>query len=338
MNSKIQNGQFYTLRSPFGHELFRSWIKEIPNISEKIFVEPFGGANNIILLAQPELNNVSLSQWRSYDLEPEKILQNQVPKIVVTQNDSIKNMPAGDVCITNPPYLAKNSATRMGMNVDFQNFQDLWELSVHLMLKNFDYVAAIIPESFITRNLFKERLYGVISITKSLFDDTGHPVCLALWVKNEQKDFPIYVDDKLIGNFYELKKNSKIENLTKNNNLKIKFNDPNGILGLSAVDLPSKMNIKFMSGTEISSDNIKGTSRAYTRITVSDKKNNLLITNENLNEVIKKLNQEIDNYRKETKDVFLTNFKSLRTDGFYRRRLDWDKASRIIQTVFDTIK
>jgi hypothetical protein len=48
--------------------------------------------------------------------------------------------------------------------------------------------------------------------------------------------------------------------------------------------------------------------------------------------VINQANIILDEYRKETHDVFLTSFKGLRSDGAYRRRLDWDTASRILGT------
>ena len=52
-----------------------------------------------------------------------------------------------------------------------------------------------------------------------------------------------------------------------------------------------------------------------------------------LDELIEKLNGSIEEYRDATADIFLTNFKSLREDKVYRRRLDWKTSDRFIHQV-----
>ena len=37
------------------------------------------------------------------------------------------------------------------------------------MLDKYNFIAAIIPESFIVANIFQDRLYGVISLTQEMF-------------------------------------------------------------------------------------------------------------------------------------------------------------------------
>ncbi len=45
---KKQNGVFYTeMKNPFDHPEFIKWAKEV-DIENKIILEPFAGANNII--------------------------------------------------------------------------------------------------------------------------------------------------------------------------------------------------------------------------------------------------------------------------------------------------
>ena len=58
------------------------------------------------------------------------------------------------------------------------------------MLANSDFVAAIIPESFINQNSFRDRLDAVVSLTCRMFDDTEVPVCLALFTPVDKKDYP----------------------------------------------------------------------------------------------------------------------------------------------------
>ncbi len=329
-SAKVQHGQFYTLRSPFDHPLFREWVAKIPKIKKKSFIEPFGGANNIIELSQSQLPGVSLSQWRSYDLHPEAISVNKVPEVPLIANDSILNPPQGDVCITNPPYLAKNSAKRMGYTVEFGGYGDLWELSIAKNLAAVDYLAAIIPESFLTRGLFHERLMGVISITESLFDDTGFPVCLALWLKKPQDDFEVYVGDRRIGSYSEISERNPLSGITLDSDLKARYNDPLGELGLRAVDSPKGASIRYVRGEEIPSEQIKISSRAITRISLSRKSGADPLNGMSLDELISELNRAVEGYREATSDIFLTNFKSLREDGVYRRRLDWKTSDRFI--------
>lgn len=330
MDEKIQHGQFYTIRSPFHHELFRSWVRELGGVSELSFVEPFAGSNNLIHLTR-ELIPFKNTQWRAYDIDPEAVGENLVPEVKLIQNDSFEHMPEADVMLTNPPYLAKNSARRMGMETDhFGEHGDLWELSVAKMIEKTKFLAAIIPESFLTRQLFQERLYGVVSITEQIFDDTDFPVCLALWVNEPREDYPVYIGEELIGEYRDLLRKSKVEN-SPTDELKVVFNDPDGLLGLQAVDDTKKPSIKFRRGEEIPRGEIKATSRAKTRLSVYDGRDSI-IDEANLDEVIEELNKTLNSYREETGDIFLTSFKGLRGDGRYRRRLDWKKASKIIHS------
>lgn len=330
MEEKIEKGQFYTKKSPFSHPLFKDWVDSLGVVSELLFVEPFAGSNNLIKMTK-DIIPFNYSQWKAYDIAPEAISINQVPEVPIIKNDSIANPPVSNVVITNPPYLAKNSAKKLGYNIDFKSFQDLWELSIDNILKTTDYVAAIIPESFITRKIFTDRLNSVISITDNLFDDTDFPVCLALWGKDKTEDFTVAVGDNIIGSYNDLIDKTPLETTSIDKNVKVVFNDPNGILGLKAIDNTDKASIKFMRGKDVKSE-IKVTSRAYTRISVIENGKSL-ITNENIDKVIKDLNNYLNEYRNISKDVFLTNFKGLRKDGVYRRRLDWVRAKKIIQEV-----
>lgn len=335
MNAKIRQGQFYTRSSPFVNALFFEWIKSIPDLENKSIVEPFAGSNNLINLFNSAVNlqtslKISNTQWSSYDIDPEAQGSNN-SDVEIKVNDSLKNMPKGDIAVTNPPYLAKNSAKRMKLDVDFNGYNDLWELSVSEMLKNFDYVVAIIPESFINRRIFTSRLFGVVSLTSNLFDDTGFPVCLAMWGKEDRDDYFLSVQNK--DDVYRMSEVLKAEQSFIKNDLQIVFNDKNGLLGLYAVDSTSGPTIRFVKGSDIDSKNIKPTSRAITRISVPGGDLSL----KNLDETIETLNKVLERYRYESNDFLLTNFKSLRKDGVYRRRLDWRTATKIIQTVVKPI-
>lgn len=328
--NKIKHGQFYTVRNPFTHPLVEEWVSKIQGISGLRFAEPFGGANNIIKLFCEAFPQVQLSQWSSYDIEPEAVSVNKTPQVPLVCRDTIVAPVICDVVVTNPPYLAKNSATRMGIGTDFGAYQDLYQVAVERMLQNSKYVAAIIPESFLTRTLFKERLFGFVSITSNLFDDTEFPVGLALWVPERTEDYVVYVGSYKVGLYREVVSRTTLLTQEISKNVKICFNDPDGALGLYAVDSPSRASIRFVEGSLIPSSEVKGTSRAITRISIHDGEGVPLVSSANLNVLIERLNSLLAEYREESYDLFMTSFKGIRKDGRYRRRLDWKTASRLI--------
>jgi hypothetical protein len=323
-NNKVQHGQFFTQTNPFTLKPFLDWFKNIPNIKSKKFIEPFAGANNLVRM-MAEVGYPDLS-WGCYDLEPKN------PDVI--QNDSINNFPKGyDICITNPPYLAKNSAKRMKLDYPKTHYDDLYKLSLEQCIKNCEYVAAIIPESFITSGLFLDTLQVVISLNFTMFDDTDCPVCLALFSKHdtEKDDFDMWVGTEYVGKYQELKTHMPDHD---NKSIKVKFNDPQGILGLSGVDNTKSASIKFIPGSNIPSSEIKVSSRALTRISF-DKDTTKLINGFGMDQFIKELNKEIKKFRSKTKDVFMTSFKGLREDGYYRRRFDFAIAKKVIVKIIE---
>lgn len=332
MANKIKHGQFYTKGNCFQHDVFRDWYRQIPSNMNK-FIEPFAGGNNIIHLIDEANLGITHEQWTSYDIEPEAITKNIVPGVKVLKKDTIKNYPSGfDVCVTNPPYLAKNSAKRKKIEIDLRGHQDLFELSLDIILSKTKYVAAIIPESFISRGIFTDRLVSVISLNYNMFDDTDFPVCLALFNPEKTPSFNIYLGDKLIGDYLTIKsKTDKI--FSKRNSYTIKFNDPKGQLGLKAVDSTSGASIEFIEGKFIPSRDIKISSRAITRIKLQRE-----LTKQELTLLINESNKILDKYRKINQDVFITSFKGLRKDSKYRRRLDFATAKQIIEQAITNIK
>lgn len=324
MENKITHGQFYTIGNPFTNKVFKKWFNSIPNVSHKTFVEPYAGANNIIKLLKEAKINIIDTQWSAYDIDPEAIQYNTVPNIQVVKQDTIKNYPTADVCITNPPYLAKNSATRKNFNINFGNYSDLYEICLEQMLKGSKWVAAIIPESFISRGTFTGRLYAVISLNWNMFDDTEFPVCLALFTPKETKDYNVYLGETFIGKMETVIKEEK-QLLTVNVDKKIKFNIPEGKIGLKAVDNTVEESISFVRGETILSSKVKHTSRAVTRI-----KLNKPYTDTQYDNIISEANKILKTYREKTGDVLLTSFKGLRKDGKYRRRLDFNTANKIL--------
>lgn len=223
------------------------------------------------------------------------------------------------VCITNPPFLAKNSATRRGLGYPATKYDDIYKIALDIMLKNCDYVAAILPESFINADLFHDRLLGVVSITTpTMFADTDCPVCLAMFVPQTTSNFQMYVGNEYIGSYNDLVKYCL--SIYDAEPIKWKFNVPDGEIGVICCDGYSK-DCMFVDGKEIPNQNMKHSSRAFTKISLPN--------HVSLSEFITQCNKILAEYRYNIHDVFLTSFKGLRKDGKYRRRIDF-KTIRLI--------
>lgn len=304
---KRELGQYFTTYNPFQNIGFLNWAYEC-DLSKTTILEPFAGSNNLINMLQ----DMGLcTDFKSFDIEPKNKF--------VKRRDTLKNFPKGfKVCITNPPYLAQNSAKRR--NLEFPNiiYDDLYKYSLEKCLEYCDYVGAIIPASFFNANIFRERLSHYILLNSKMFDDTEHPVCLALF-KKYSKDVDLYNDNKYLGKLSDLKKKLPKSNI----NMDIRFNVPNGNLGLIAIDNTIEPSIKFVNGEEISPERIRVSSRSITRI--------MIPTKYKINNIIEKLNYNLNIFRKETYDLFLTPFKGLRKDNYYRRRLDYKLAKKLIE-------
>ncbi|WP_143279572.1 hypothetical protein [Burkholderia cenocepacia] len=331
-NNKKMHGQFYTISNPFHSQLFLSWFKSIENYSGEILLEPFAGANNIVDMVKKFTKN----DWDCYDIQPNNEL-NKVPKYQIIQQDTLKNFPQGyRISITNPPYLAKNSATKSGLDFPDTEYDDIYKLALSKLLDNVDYIAAIIPDSFLTQNLFHDRLYGVATLNCKMFEDTECPVCLALFVPEEDKkkkgldnDFHYYKGDIPYGKYSELQAQRRAIEIA-NKDLRWKFNAPKGEIGLYAIDGTSDKTIRFVEGKEIPSAKVKHTSRCVTRISG-------LPSNMETKDLIKEANQVLCEFRENTNDIFMTSFRGLRKDGDYRRRLDFSLAKAILNFSYNRL-
>lgn len=319
--NKRLHGQFFTVTNPFNVDPFHKWLKAIPCWEELVFLEPFAGANNIVTMIQ-DLGYGNT--WASFDIDPAPAEQNATD-VKVVQRDTLKNYPVGyDIAITNPPYLAKNSATRRGLPFHGDKYDDLYKVALDVMLSSTPYVAAIIPESFITQSLFHNRLAAVISLTCKMFEDTEVPVCLALFIPAENKedpaDFMVFAENRVLGSYKELR--SHLEAFTAAG-LSWRFNDPQGLIGIHAVDGQKEASIRFVAGDTIPSEEVKATSRSVTRVGAN-------FPVHLADKIIVEANRLLQLRRERTKDTFMTAFKGLRKDGRYRRRLDFAQARELL--------
>ena len=119
---------------------------------------------------------------------------------MVQQRDTLADFPSGfDVCITNPPWLARNSATVRDLEFPECDYDNLYKFALEKCLDNCDWVAALVPESFIRAELFRDRLSDFVSLTSRLFSDTGHPVGLALFDPFPMTDVKVWSGRERIG-------------------------------------------------------------------------------------------------------------------------------------------
>ncbi len=309
-NTKRSRGQFFTVKqNPFESVAFAKWAK-LAGLPDRRILEPFAGANHII----KSLQNLNLCQeFESFDVAP--------ADSQVKTKDTIASFPIGfEVCITNPPWLARNSATRRNLPYPTCQYDDLYKLCLELCLTNCEYVAALMPASYLQSGLFRDRLHTFILLHELIFNDTENPVCLALFTGDRNDATEVYYDDQLIGELRELQ--SKIPAPIKDR--VTKFNDPAGQLGFISFDNTRERSIRFCETKEIESYEIKVSSRFITRISGNFEVNPVLI---------RKLNGMINKFRDETSDLFLTPFKGIRIDGQYRRRMFFSQARRFINAI-----
>lgn len=304
-------GRFFTKTNPFNHPLFYEWLSLLP--SDAVVIEPFAGACDIPKL----LGDVGFCpSWKCYDINPPAAGNG----FHVTKRNSLDRFPKGSIFITNPPFLAKNSAKKSHYPFPKTIYPNLYLHCLGLMLEHGKYIAAILPESFISCKFLKERLFGIISINYKVFETTDYPVCLALFVPENREDYPIYSGNDFLGTYREL----SCYNYADTEQGDWTFNNPLGNIGIKCVDGLTE-SICFMRGETIQSAKIKVSSRSLTRVEG-------LPSNIDRDSFIECCNSLLKEYRNKTKDIFMTSFKGLRKDNHYRRRIDFGTLRNIMNT------
>ena len=291
MATKQLLGQFYTTSNPFkGSDAFSLWDSVRPH-NVKV-LEPFAGAGFLYSYLNEE--------WVGYDIDPKRD--------DIIQQDTIKNFPVGfDVCITNPPYLAKTTISREKLNVLIK-YQDLYLDCLELMLQNCQYVAAIIPSTFYNTNLFQNRLLAWDKLDKEVFSDTDVPVGVAYFTP-KVRETKLYVNGKEI-----------VKQSPKNIKSSLAFNVSHGNYVLSAIDTTKGRNIHIHNDVENFDRKkyLKNTSRNYS----------LFYSPLELD--IDKINSFIEEWRTKTNDFYLTSFKSTMKSGTYRKRMNFNILKWIV--------
>ena len=246
----------------------------------------------------------------------------------VIRQDTISNFPTGyRIAVTNPPWLAKNSAKARGLPFPDTEYSDLYLYCLSLCLDNCEYVAALVPATFLQSGLFHDRLEAFVLLhDPGMFGDTDNPVGLALF-SVKSRDTEIFYDDQYIGSLSELKQHLPC---TRGRVVSMEFNCSDGVLGFVSFDGTDSPSIRFMPGEDLADYDMKHSSRMITRINGS-------FDDVILFDLIDWLNDRISAFREETSDVFLTPFKGLRADSMYRRRMNYSLARRFIVQGIDEL-
>ncbi|ARJ66091.1 Putative type I restriction-modification system methyltransferase subunit (plasmid) [Magnetospirillum sp. XM-1] len=315
-HGKVEKGQFFTRANPFGHARFKAWAKGagLPDVA--VLLEPFAGAGHLLRhLADEGL----LGMHTAFDIEP------QADGIV--QRDTIADFPENfDVVVTNPPYLARNSAARRGLSFpEGARHDDLYKEAIARCLDNAGHVAAIIPASFLTSGLFRERLEAVVCLGAGLFDDTEHPVCLAMWGPGRGRG-DVFLGEELLGTLADL----EAMRPRPQRRHSMAFNAPDGAIGLRGIDGTLGASIRFVRGGEI--DGVSSASRSNTRIALD-----ATFSAEQVDLIMAAANRILGTLRAGTGDVLLTAFKGIRKDGLLRRRLDYALARDILDVAISEV-
>lgn len=348
-DSKREHGQWMTDGDPFYLPVVTGELSRIirglsgDDGRRVVACEPYAGALSLPRYVLGDVDGAGLLDWFAFDIEPNP--EPVMSGVRVREADTLGSIPlpvgddgspvdavndygyAYDLIVTNPPYLARNSATRRGIVFPGTTRRDdLYQVALDTCLSSAAYTVAIIPESFITSKYPKDRCIMCVSLRHGLFTDTDCPVCLAFFgpVPTGAGMRIITNSGESLGTLDSLLRLDR-ELLGDGDSAGfLRCNDPNGDVGLHATD-GSTRSIRFTRASEddIPASSVKVSSRSLSRISRTDGKP---ITDDQIERANRLLNQ----WRDDTGEILMTAFKGPRRDGGYRRRLSFRDATRIL--------
>ena len=342
MRKKLKRdlGQFFTRESVWMQPHIRDHLERLSQ-QYTVCVDPFAGEGDLLKVASKQTSIKTIGH--DHDA---KICEEHGWK----ENDSIREPIAEEnaFVLTNPPYLAKNSAKRIGSPMvkyfdsgfvpgieegQLKTLDDLYKLAIEKVIQLYDDSIWIVPESVIQDIVkldeWRDRLHSVTILEENPFEDTEHPVCVLIFSKSSQS-LTIYKNDQPLGEWKEIYAFHQKPFEAQGKKIPMKFNSASGQLGFRAVDGTSKeekgQHIRFLHASELAKtyppEKIKVSTRHLTYISVE-------IGDEDLDELIDAANAIIREYRGATQDVFLTAFMGNDKSGKRRRRLDYRLARAI---------
>ncbi len=326
---KVSRGSFYTTDEAWLNAPVRAFLSEafLTNTSA---LDPFAGDGHLLDLVRREFGVATFG----LDIAGDKW----------ARNDSLVSIPnaggsgsRGSVIVTNPPYLANHSAKRKGVNdlvatyFDGSDYDNLYKIALDKCLAAADFVVAVIPETFLLSSFDKSRLAVVSVIEGDLFSDTEAPAVVACFGPAGVKQ----VGEFKLGNASVFNGNEPVGTLNEifelrtgraRSGIQIVFNDPNGRIGLRAVDSHDGIRrIEFIYGDfEYKRTRIKVSSRLLTYLDVPE------LSDAQIQELVIRANAHLEILRTKSSDLILAPFKGNDKKGNRRRRLDYALARQII--------
>ena len=313
---KVGRGAFNTKGDSWHNTVVQSFLQRIQLNSA---IDPFAGQGDLLNLCKSEYG-MSIS---GLDIQED---------LGWPVNDSLKSIPKSEdsVCVTNPPYLANYSAKRKSMwNMVGEYFEetgrsDLYEIALDRCLESFDYIVAIIPETFLHSSYPKGRCAYISILEENPFEDTTFPVCVTCWVPEAGQDSLIFLNDDEVMRFSEMVR-MKGE---VSRNKRVVFNNPDGNVGLRVVDgTKAGDRICFVPATEFDypRSSIKVSSRLMTYLDIPE-----LNTEKEIADFCTRANAILESYRERSRDILLSGFKGNNKEGKRRRRLDYRLGRKIV--------
>lgn len=333
-------GQWMTRGNPFYVESVCDWIAhQFDGFDDICACEPYAGRLSLVKHLADSMPVLSKRiSWSAYDVAPQDASVLEVDGIEIAKRNTLLDVPGApyDLIVTNPPYLARNSARRRRLDFPFDRDgvgiarpSDLYQFALDACLAAAGICVMLIPESFITSGYDKSRCNAIVSLRGDLFEDTECPVCLALFGRKRTDETVIVANDgAVIGELGEMRRTS--QELIGNASHEFMMNDPDGDVALFGVDTSRGADIRFDVGDAIPSGNVKASSRSLTRISLAD-------GTRMPDGAIERATEILAEWRVITGDVLMTPFKGMRKDGKYRRRLSYKEAQGILSKAIDDV-
>ena len=328
MDNKKQNlGQFNTKNDVWLRPHIAQYIRDV---GASTIVDPFAGAGDLLYA----VNDMPWREVIGYDIDP---------SLEWPINDGLLDIPyhKDAIVITNPPYLAKNSANRndLGSYKYFEEnvYEDLYQIAIYRVLAKYEYAVFIIPETFFQSKFFHEFIDLYTVIEENPFTDTDCPVCVVCFHKDpndfmrfSSNNYRIYKNDRYLFSRWEL--DDELKWFETRNYAHLDFNNPNGKLGLRGVDGVDPLDrICFAEPKDLNYDidNIKESSRAITIIDIDGAEID--------ERFLRHANILLNILRLKTRDIIFSPFKNNNKLGQRRRRLDYYWARKIIEKTMEAL-
>jgi len=327
---KTSKGAFMTMGD--------SWLTTqvydfISGTGSQVALDPFAGQGDMLRVLEEKLGlsvmgldiDESIGRWETNDS-----LKSLTDWEVVANSQS-RNNKVNPIVVTNPPFLSNYSAKRKSLMSEVGHYfdsekglTDLYMVALTRCLESFENVVAIVPETFVSSSYPKNRCRAITILEDNPFEDTTFPICVTCWSKSTEGNPTVYIGEEEAGRLDHLWR----YRINPENDTAIKFNQPNGRIGLRAVDGhdPSSR-IGFMPAEKLGYDraSIKDSSRLMTYIEIS------AVLEGDIPRLTSLANEILEGVRRNSHDVVLSGFKGNNKEGKRRRRLDYELARGILE-------